>query len=84
VSALASDATFRITAERLQNLRVSTVDAVSIGMSPSTDPAPAHWAAERESVCLHKQKDVVRKDLSFHGGDYEEWCLLGCYAVWLL
>jgi hypothetical protein len=18
----------------------------------------------------------------FHGGDYEEWCLLGCYAVW--
>jgi hypothetical protein len=20
----------------------------------------------------------------FHGGDYEEWCLLGCYAVWLL
>jgi hypothetical protein len=20
----------------------------------------------------------------FHGGDYEEWRLLGCYAVWLL
>jgi hypothetical protein len=20
----------------------------------------------------------------FHGGDYEEWCLLGCYAVSLL
>jgi hypothetical protein len=20
----------------------------------------------------------------FHGGDYEEWCLLGCYAVWFL
>jgi hypothetical protein len=20
----------------------------------------------------------------FHGGDYEEWCLLGSYAVWLL
>jgi hypothetical protein len=20
----------------------------------------------------------------FHGGDYEEWCLLGCYAMWLL
>jgi hypothetical protein len=20
----------------------------------------------------------------FHGGDYEEWHLLGCYAVWLL
>jgi hypothetical protein len=23
-------------------------------------------------------------DLRFHGGDYEEWRLLGCYAVWLL
>jgi hypothetical protein len=20
----------------------------------------------------------------FHGGNHEEWCLLGCYAVWLL
>jgi hypothetical protein len=20
----------------------------------------------------------------FHGGDYEEWYLLGCYAVWLV
>jgi hypothetical protein len=20
----------------------------------------------------------------FHSGDYEEWCLLGCYTVWLL
>jgi hypothetical protein len=20
----------------------------------------------------------------FHGSDYEEWCLLGCYTVWLL
>jgi hypothetical protein len=19
---------------------------------------------------------------SFHGGDYEEWCLLGCYTVY--
>jgi hypothetical protein len=25
-----------------------------------------------------------RKIWGFHGGDYEEWCLLGCYAVWLL
>jgi hypothetical protein len=24
------------------------------------------------------------KILGFHGGDYEEWCLLGCYAMWLL
>jgi hypothetical protein len=20
----------------------------------------------------------------FHGGDSEEWCILGCYALWLL
>jgi hypothetical protein len=24
------------------------------------------------------------KIYSFHSGDYEECCLLGCYAVWLL
>jgi hypothetical protein len=28
----------------------------------------------------NKQKKI----LGFHGGDYEEWCLLGCYTVWLL
>jgi hypothetical protein len=27
---------------------------------------------------------VMYKVWGFHGGDYEEWCLLGCYAVWLL
>jgi hypothetical protein len=27
---------------------------------------------------------VSCKIWGFHGGDYEEWCLLGCYAVWLL
>jgi hypothetical protein len=26
----------------------------------------------------------TRKIWSFHSGDYEEWHLLGCYAVWLL
>jgi hypothetical protein len=35
-------------------------------------------------------QQVVRLDISllnicgFHGGDYEEWRLLGCYDVWLL
>jgi hypothetical protein len=24
---------------------------------------------------------ICYKILDFHGGDYEEWCLLGCYAV---
>jgi hypothetical protein len=27
---------------------------------------------------------LCRKIWGFHGGDFEEWCLLGCYAVWLL
>jgi hypothetical protein len=27
---------------------------------------------------------VLCKIWDFHGGDYEEWFLLGCYAVWLL
>jgi hypothetical protein len=31
----------------------------------------------------HKQVSF-RKIWGFHGGDYEEWYLLGCYAVWLL
>jgi hypothetical protein len=32
---------------------------------------------------LDEQK-LYCKIWGFHGGDYEEWCLLGCYAVWLL
>jgi hypothetical protein len=28
-------------------------------------------------------KVMLCKIWGFHGGDYEEWCLLGCYAVWL-
>jgi hypothetical protein len=32
----------------------------------------------------HILKVLTLKILGFHGGDYEEWCLLGCYAVWLL
>jgi hypothetical protein len=27
---------------------------------------------------------MVNRIWGFHGGDYEECCLLGCYAVWLL
>jgi hypothetical protein len=30
------------------------------------------------------RKVIQYKIWGFHGGDYEEWCLLGCYAVWLL
>jgi hypothetical protein len=35
-------------------------------------------AATLENYKLHS------KIWGSHGGDYEEWCLLGCYAVWLL
>jgi hypothetical protein len=28
--------------------------------------------------------EKLYKTSGFHGGDYEEWRLLGCYAVWLL
>jgi hypothetical protein len=36
--------------------------------------------------CFMRRKDIwsVVKIWGFHGCDYEEWCLLGCYAVWLL
>jgi hypothetical protein len=27
---------------------------------------------------------ALGKILALHGGDYEEFCLLGCYTVWLL
>jgi hypothetical protein len=35
---------------------------------------------------LYLKHDVSEtcKIWSFHGCDYEEWCFLGCYAVWLL
>jgi hypothetical protein len=29
-------------------------------------------------------KQSTWKTWGFHSGDYEEWRLLGCYAVWLL
>jgi hypothetical protein len=32
----------------------------------------------------YKDLKIHCKIWGFHGGDYEEWCLLGCYAVWLL
>jgi hypothetical protein len=44
---------------------------------------------KQTSTEVHLFKDVVIKryvvqDLRFSGSDYEEWHLLGCYAVWLL
>jgi hypothetical protein len=33
---------------------------------------------------FHSMLHIPCKIWGFHSGDYEEWCLLGCYAVWLL
>jgi hypothetical protein len=33
------------------------------------------------SKSLELQYYFICKISGFHGGDYEEWCLLGCYAV---
>jgi hypothetical protein len=33
---------------------------------------------------ISQQLKALCKIWGFHGGDYEEWFLLGCYAVWLL
>jgi hypothetical protein len=51
-----------------------------------------HTSRHLQRICnllkckLHIKSTPVnlRKTLCFHGGDYEEWNLLGFYAVWLL
>jgi hypothetical protein len=35
-------------------------------------------------ITVENKENCLCKIWGFHGGDYEEWCLLGCYAVWLL
>jgi hypothetical protein len=41
------------------------------------------FTRDEENVIGHDEYTRC-KIWGFHGGDYEEWCLLGCYAVWLL
>jgi hypothetical protein len=36
------------------------------------------------ALCLPETYADTCKIWGFHGGDYEEWRLLGCYTVWLL
>jgi hypothetical protein len=54
----------------------------SVAFSPQanyTDCATRYTSHSFQiKIKLHVRFEV------FHGGDYEEWCLLGCYAVWLL
>jgi hypothetical protein len=45
------------------------------------------WHVPRGSAAVYPYAFATRgtgKIRGFHGGDYEEWCLLGCYALWLL
>jgi hypothetical protein len=46
------------------------------------------YANNAKSISVCSVIELSNKNLckiwDFHGGDYEEWCLLGCYAVWLL
>jgi hypothetical protein len=42
----------------------------------------SHGKSERQFTVTKEKRN--RRMWGFHGGDYEEWCLQGCYAVWLL
>jgi hypothetical protein len=48
--------------------------------SPPPPPTPVDVLASRD--CRNDRP--FRKTWGSHGGEYEEWRLLGCYAVWLL
>jgi hypothetical protein len=55
----------------------------------TTPPLPRILLPEAKCCSLCPQSDQLGecgikyccKIWGFHGGDYEEWCLLGCYAV---
>jgi hypothetical protein len=38
----------------------------------------------RPKILIHEDMRQHTSIKGFHGGDYEEWRLLECYAVWLL
>jgi hypothetical protein len=48
------------------------------------------WWASYSRACLGPVNPIIKlpwklcKIWGFHNGDYEVWCLLGCYAMWLL
>jgi hypothetical protein len=37
-----------------------------------------------QTYMLTQLHHIICKTSGFHGGDYEVWRLLGCYAMWLL
>jgi hypothetical protein len=49
------------------------------------DINPAHTSQETHYVLATEHRRLMLwKICGFHGRGYEEWRLLGCYAVWLL
>jgi hypothetical protein len=50
---------------------------------PPTHKCTSHILYRRANI-YSSRCTTLFKIWGFHGGDYEEWCLLGCYAVWLL
>jgi hypothetical protein len=48
-------------------------------MQPQKRPKEYVFQAE-----VRNKSRGLSKIWGFHGGDYEELCLLGCYTVWLL
>jgi hypothetical protein len=70
--------------------------AVTVTLGPEYCKYGAlHRGSQPAWTCCRRQKSTIvleeklghlvqSKIWGFHGGDYEEWCLLGCYAVWLL
>jgi hypothetical protein len=60
-------------------MAVTTKNAVSWDIRTKFAPHRRHITAVREPNQL-----MLCKIRGFHGGDYEEFRLLGCYAVWLL
>jgi hypothetical protein len=59
--------------------------------APSHPPCTARHVSSPTNRCrrwhkpaLHQLQTIRVRFEVFNGGDYEEWRLLGCYAVWLL
>jgi hypothetical protein len=56
--------------------------------SYSPPPPPAYRTKVAAAAGMQQRRKYLRpknsKTRGFHGGDYEEWRLMGCYAVWLL
>jgi hypothetical protein len=52
-------------------------------LSPNLSPIFSIWGDSLWCTACGSCKKLC-KSWGFDGGDYEEWSLLGCYAVWLL